>query len=112
MRCKLGKTREVQIGVKHEEKEVSVVVGPGVRKKQQRRTTTVRLTVRENGAKVGTISAMSVCNPLDQFEKIQGRRHALKKLFEPWTKDVQGQRHPKPKKRVVLKFSKIGRAHV
>ena len=87
MRIQLDDEREVQVGVAHEEKMVPIPVSSGETKDQQRRVTTVRLTLRRQGPGggeivIGTLEGKAICNPMDQFQKVQGRRRALRQAFE------------------------------
>ena len=79
MRIKLDDEREVQIGVAHEETMVPI---PGKTEDQPRRVTTVELTLRKGDTVIDTLLGQAVCNPVDQFQKVQGRRYALRHAFE------------------------------
>ena len=82
MRIKLDDEREVQIGIVHEETMVPIPVSHGVTEDQPRRVTTVELTLRKGDTVIDTLLGQAVCNPVDQFQKVQGRRYALRHAFE------------------------------
>ena len=43
---------------------------------------TVKITVKREGAELGSVEGMSSCNPVDCFVKLEGRRLAMLRAFK------------------------------
>jgi len=102
MKVTLADGRVVQIGVKFgNEKPVLERPLPEKVADKPFRSVEMNLTILKDGEVIGALTGKSWCNPLDQFNKFNGRRHAMKRIL---AKDPEKKLLSKEDRRIIVPF--------
>ena len=83
MKINLPNGRQIQIGIQiANERPILQRPLPKQIKDKPFRSTTILLTLYDqNGNTIGQLTGTSYCNPLDCFERAEGRKKAMRRLF-------------------------------
>jgi hypothetical protein len=82
MKVALADGRLVKIGVKiGDEQPVLNRPLPPEAQGKRFRSLQIKLTVFQGETEIGHVTGVSYCSPLDQFERLEGRKHATKRLL-------------------------------